>query len=542
MKELYRGFKKVSEDEQSATLRHENGHELTVAKSGLNKNTLKMLKELPLYQADGTELGNGQAAEDLQKEMAAAKAGETLPEEPTYSGTPTTQTELMQQQPAAKAGGIDTTSPEYQQLAQSWGGPENIPQNVIDDLINRGAPGFGSTSTKQAQQEVAGQQAKAALAPPAEFAPRPLAQETALPQPGKVTGQSKAAAAKAPAKPRTPDEILADPQASVAEKYAAHMQKAASLDQEMKAEDERFAEAMKNDEIQPNRIYGNMDFGQKLSTIVGLIMGGLGAGLTGGPNVVQKMLDKQIEMDVEEQKRQSEKKQNLYKIHLERLGNQKEAEIATANNLRQIALVKMEQAAGLLGGNKAAQTRLQAGMMEQQLKYEQSRTALTNAILQRQDLERAKTTGAEVPDIRDPRIEKAVRVMVPGQPGLKKMYVRNPQEVSKIQEKASALASVKQTLDNLGKIYAESSSSVTGLSGKRREDAMAELAQAKLDLLKAQDLSPKLADDLNAILGSAGLAESFKPGFTGKAEERRRKALTIINQLSKTLIEGSLIN
>lgn len=543
MKELYRGFKKVSENDNSATLQHENGHELTIAKSGLNKATLKMLKELPLHQANGTQPEVDQSIEDLQKEMEASKAGKAPAEEPTFSGEKyKPEGEQLKSEVSAQP---DITSPEFRALAESWGGAENIPQNVIEDLKQRGAPGFGSASVKGAEEAAKIQGLQQEMQQVGIGAPPPPSQPEALAQPEKprtLTGQPQAIAPKAPAKPKSPQEILSDPNSSVSDKYAAHLQMADDYNKQMAAEDARFEEAMKTDQIKPQTIYGNKDFGQKVSTFIGLLLGGLGAGLTGGENVVQKMLDKQIEMDVEEQKRQSEKKTNLYKIHLERLGNRRDAEIATANNLKQVALMKMEEAAGLYGGNKAAQERIQNQILTTRFGLEQSRAGLAQLKAQRDATELAKKTGTQVSDQFDPRIEKSVKVLIPGQPGLRKMYATSPQEVPKLREKASALASVRKTLDNLGRIYAESSSSLTGLSGKRREDAVAELAQAKLDLLKAQDLSPKLAEELDAILGSAGALESFKPGFTGKAEERRRRALTIVNQLSNNLIEGNLTN
>ena len=56
MQDLYSGFRKVSEDEKTAVLEHDSGHKLNIAKSGLNKKQVAMLKKLPLYQAKGTGL------------------------------------------------------------------------------------------------------------------------------------------------------------------------------------------------------------------------------------------------------------------------------------------------------------------------------------------------------------------------------------------------------------------------------------------------------------------------------------------------------
>jgi len=56
MQDLYRGFKKVNEDEQRAVLKHENGHELVIAKSGISKKQKRALDKLPIHQAEGTPI------------------------------------------------------------------------------------------------------------------------------------------------------------------------------------------------------------------------------------------------------------------------------------------------------------------------------------------------------------------------------------------------------------------------------------------------------------------------------------------------------
>lgn len=534
MKELYRGFKKVSEDDQSAKLRHENGHELTIAKSGLNKNTLKMLQKLPLYEAEGTlkaedpgtEIGNGQAAEDLQKEMEAAKSGKPMSEEPQYSGT------KYEPKPEAPMPSIDVNSPEFQKLAQSWGGAENVPQNVIDDLVQRGAPGFGSSSVAGSNVEQKINQLNTQMQQAGIGAQPPVPQQ----EPRAVAAQPQVVAKPmAPAKPRTPEEILSDPNASVADQYQAHVQMSNRYNQQMLEEDKRFEDAMKNDEINPNRIYANQEFPQKVSTIIGLMLGGIGAGLTGGENVVQKMLDNQVRMDVEEQKRQSDKKLNLYKIHLERLGNARDAELATANNLKQAALVKMEQAAGLLGGNPAAQTRIQNQILGQKLELETNRTKLAQAKAQRDAVSLAQKTGGELPDIYDPRKEQAVRVLLPGAKTPKKLYARIPGEAAKLQTKAAGLMDAKQALNEMGQALTESAGRIRWTDARKQLNAIS--ARALLALGQAADISPKLMDELENLIGKPDLFQS-----KDEAEIKRREALKMIDQMTKTLQETSLTN
>lgn len=52
----YKGFKKTADDKEKATLSHENGHQITIVKKGLSKPLRKQLDELPLHQAEGSEV------------------------------------------------------------------------------------------------------------------------------------------------------------------------------------------------------------------------------------------------------------------------------------------------------------------------------------------------------------------------------------------------------------------------------------------------------------------------------------------------------
>ncbi len=68
--ELYKGFKKVSEDDKSVTMAHPNGHKLQIAKNGLSSKLRRQLSSLPLNQAEGSE----EVLEDPQDQAAPAPA------------------------------------------------------------------------------------------------------------------------------------------------------------------------------------------------------------------------------------------------------------------------------------------------------------------------------------------------------------------------------------------------------------------------------------------------------------------------------------
>lgn len=115
-----------------------------------------------------------------------------------------------------------------------------------------------------------------------------------------------------------------------------------------KLEDERanITEDIRNTHIDPNRLYHSMDTGQKIASILGLIAGGLGASLQGqGPNPALAYLNKLSDQDIEAQKAELGKKENLLSANLRKFGDLKEATLVTkimqadqtANKLAELA-------------------------------------------------------------------------------------------------------------------------------------------------------------------------------------------------------------
>ena len=97
--------------------------------------------------------------------------------------------------------------------------------------------------------------------------------------------------------------------------------------------------------IDPNRYVGSMSTGQKLSTAIGLIMGGMGAGIVGGENPAMKYLNNQIENDINAQKTDLGKKESLLSRNLQQFGNLRDATAMTRANMADLASLQMKQKA-----------------------------------------------------------------------------------------------------------------------------------------------------------------------------------------------------
>lgn len=122
--------------------------------------------------------------------------------------------------------------------------------------------------------------------------------------------------------------------------------------------------------IDPKHYLGDMSTAGKVSTAIGLILGGIGGGLSGrGGNVALDVLNKQIDRDIESQKANIDKKTNLLSANMRQFGNLKDAEMMTrammqdqiSNQLKMeaakaqdpIAKARAMQAAGQLEASNA---------------------------------------------------------------------------------------------------------------------------------------------------------------------------------------------
>lgn len=71
---------------------------------------------------------------------------------------------------------------------------------------------------------------------------------------------------------------------------------------DLKQHADEFSDYTKQNSLKENSYLENMGAGKKMGTALGLILGGAGSGLTGGPNVAYDFLNKQIDRNIQAQK------------------------------------------------------------------------------------------------------------------------------------------------------------------------------------------------------------------------------------------------
>ncbi len=142
---------------------------------------------------------------------------------------------------------------------------------------------------------------------------------------------------------------------------------------------ENIVSDMKNDKIDPNRYVNNMGTGKKISTAIGLILGGIGGGLLGQENAAMKFLNESINRDVEGQKMEMGKKQNLLSALEKQYGDKQDAikmlhsiySLKVENQIKEeaaklgtpMALARAQQAVGPLVTQRN-QAQLEVGMRQ----------------------------------------------------------------------------------------------------------------------------------------------------------------------------------
>ncbi len=120
----------------------------------------------------------------------------------------------------------------------------------------------------------------------------------------------------------------------------------------------------KNSRIDPNHFWSSRSTGQKVQTAIGMILSGIGSGLTGQPNTALEVLNRAIDRDIESQKANLGQKNNLVSMLYQKLGNVDHAEAMARMYLTADVAAKV----GLAGARSGSlQAQASAKLLESQL-------------------------------------------------------------------------------------------------------------------------------------------------------------------------------
>lgn len=148
-------------------------------------------------------------------------------------------------------------------------------------------------------------------------------------------------------------------EAEIAEARVRAMDEARAEFQAQRAENQARIDGMRADimgaKIEPDRLFANMSTGQRVSAAIGLILGGIGQGLSGsGANAAQVALDKAVERDLESQRADLGNKKSLLSFYVDQGKDIETAYGLAKADALDIAAAKMQSLAAKLGGSQAA--------------------------------------------------------------------------------------------------------------------------------------------------------------------------------------------
>ena len=137
----------------------------------------------------------------------------------------------------------------------------------------------------------------------------------------------------------------------------------------------------KEGRINPNQFMESMSSGQRVMTAIGLILGGISAGMTGQENPAMKFLQSQIDRDIESQRINLQRKGTLLGVLRDKYGSMKDAMEMTKLYNAKIYAGKMQEQALRMGGPialeraKLASAQLLMPYMQQAMMIEMGQTA-----------------------------------------------------------------------------------------------------------------------------------------------------------------------
>lgn len=318
----FKKFRKTKENGEIATLRHPDGHEISVAKKALNPRLKKQLSELPL--CSGGEVQKMSKGGKVQK---FDDGGGVLADQPAYEAP-------MAERIGNSLG--DFLKSKAQRVSDDIGLVNSQIVQPVAHTIGQFGHGVASGLGIQPDQE----EVSAAPQPDqpgvqqAQNAPDQAPQgQSQDPFGGEAYGEKMKNAYDLE---HTGIEQKGQAEADLGNRQADILDRAAKAEAARDANNqknwntlnqERMAllQDYKNGHINPNHYQESMGSGQKVATAIGLLLGGIGGGASGQGNPAMDFLNKQIERDIESQKANLGKTNNLLEANYRQFGNLRDA-------------------------------------------------------------------------------------------------------------------------------------------------------------------------------------------------------------------------
>lgn len=369
MKSLnFAGFKKKSSDGKKTTLEHKDGHTVTVIHAALSKEHRDQLESLPSASHEAHKEKNAEPHAKASKKTMMADGGKVPPKNDSPKIDPQKAKEVESgatqsgyqperwkknlkeglglaeggteedAQPVADNASsmpkVDSAEKIVEDAAKAEVTPSNTPlsldlnkppQFTNPGLINPNpgeqfaANGVHPLPTAEQEANPAPQdpQQEQALAQTVQTKDEPFSPRAGL---EKEIAGIKAESSARGEQGKKDAEVLkqsADDQIKFAADHVTRVKSITDFQDQMQKE-------INDGHIDPNRMWHNMSTGQKIASSIGLLLGGIGAGLSHGENLASKYIDQQIDRDIDAQKADLGKKENLLSASIRQFGNEQQ--------------------------------------------------------------------------------------------------------------------------------------------------------------------------------------------------------------------------
>jgi hypothetical protein len=373
-------FHQIEEHDNHFVFHHKNGHEVKIAKKGLSDKTINKIKGFaeggPVSKDEADKfmqgymkqsVGGGSTQQQTNPKLTQANAQQKKPIK-LNEGTPdgTVEDEMPQEAPSPSIGeriGQNVVAPTAQGVMDTFHmintlghGAANFLGDVTRGTV-KGVKGQGNPNVKKvADEDIAAENAmpqqqqspipqspqNIPLGQAPQQAPNPLLMGT-----GEAYKEAYETGAKGIEQQKQAESELGQAQAGVYDQQIAQQQQLLDnyqlAHQKVEAERDAIKQDILDNKIDSRRVFNDMSTGQKFMTGVAMVLGGFGSGATGGRNVVLDQLNKMIDTDIDEQKANIGKSENLLARNLQEEGNIKDAMLATKVQMGSILEAQLQK-------------------------------------------------------------------------------------------------------------------------------------------------------------------------------------------------------
>lgn len=392
MKFNLKGWHKVSSDKDHSTLENADGHQLKIAHKKLHPEHAKALSMLPQKMDDGgsvqpkpkddvAELPPANAAAGAK---GASEGGTTLSQgwqnltHPKWSKggavkmadggeTPTSARDLPAEEPSVDAPINLPVAANVEPVPMP---SVSTPEATAADMSSPPPADEPNPQPTGESPPAPDMSANQPAPPDTTISPSQPVSSTTLPA-SNISATRLPSAEESYGKGLAGNKLAAKAEGAIAQQTADIMQHQAAQQQELnnKAVQKRqeimqqgddFLQDMKAGHIDPNHYMGSMDTPKRISTAIGLLLGGIGGGLLHQENPALKFLNAQIDRDVDAQKANLGQKRSLYEANLQQFHNVQDATDATRLGMAHLAQDQLAQAAAAQGTPLAKSRQMQA--------------------------------------------------------------------------------------------------------------------------------------------------------------------------------------